>query len=59
VVEKDKTTKPPRAQRIHKGHGEKFLTENEMANKVIGIAIDVHKALGPGLLESAYMESND
>lgn len=28
----------------------------EIANKVIGCAIKVHKALGPGLLESAYRE---
>lgn len=34
----------------------KYLTENEIANTVIGKAIDVHKALGPGLLESAYKE---
>lgn len=28
----------------------------ELANKVIGLAIKVHSALGPGLLESAYKE---
>lgn len=32
------------------------MIENEIAKKVIGIAIEVHKALGPGLLESAYKE---
>ena len=32
------------------------MTENELSNKVIGIAIEVHSALGPGLLESAYKE---
>lgn len=30
--------------------------ENELATRVIGAAINVHKALGPGLLESAYKE---
>ncbi len=30
--------------------------ENELATKVIGLAIEIHKALGPGLLESAYKE---
>ena len=32
------------------------MTENEISNKIIGIAIEIHKALGPGLLESAYKE---
>jgi len=32
------------------------MHENEIANIIIGCTIDVHKALGPGLLESAYQE---
>ncbi|GAB2541857.1 hypothetical protein GCM10027085_36170 [Spirosoma aerophilum] len=31
-------------------------TEDELAIIVIGKAIEVHRALGPGLLESAYPE---
>jgi GxxExxY protein len=30
--------------------------ENELSNIIIGKAIEVHKTLGPGLLESAYQE---
>ena len=29
---------------------------NELTSKIIGAAIEVHKNLGPGLLESAYEE---
>ncbi|MEO5599320.1 MAG: GxxExxY protein [Cyclobacteriaceae bacterium] len=32
------------------------MLENDIATKIIGCAIQVHKALGPGLLESAYRE---
>lgn len=32
------------------------MNENEVSNKVIFQAIEVHKVLGPGLLESAYKE---
>ncbi len=32
------------------------MHENEISHAVIGAAIEVHRALGPGLLESAYEE---
>lgn len=32
------------------------MTENEIAYKIVGLAIEVHKALDSGLLESAYKE---
>jgi len=35
---------------------QRLAVENEIATIVIGAAIDVHKKLGPGLLESAYRE---
>ena len=31
-----------------------MLYEKELTGQIIGAAIDVHRALGPGLLESAY-----
>ena len=32
------------------------IVENEISQLIIGCAIKVHSALGPGLLESAYEE---
>ena len=32
------------------------MKENELSHIVIGLAIDIHSSLGPGLLESAYQE---
>ncbi len=36
---------------VHEGHEVKF---DELSNRVIGCAIEVHRHLGPGLLESTY-----
>ena len=30
------------------------MNENELSYKIIGVALEMHKLLGPGLLESAY-----
>ena len=30
------------------------MTENEISYKIIGVAIELHRYLGPGLLESVY-----
>jgi len=35
---------------------DRMMDRNELSGKVIGAAIEVHKILGPGLLESAYEE---
>lgn len=32
------------------------MNENELSKLIIGAAIDIHKSLGPGLLESAFKE---
>lgn len=32
------------------------IPENHLAHTVIGLAIEIHKALGPGLKENAYRE---
>lgn len=30
------------------------MTENEIAYKIVGALLELHKNVGPGLLESAY-----
>ena len=30
------------------------MTENEIAYKIVGASLELHKTVGPGLLESAY-----
>jgi len=30
------------------------MNENEISYKIIGAALEIHKNIGPGLLESAY-----
>jgi GxxExxY protein len=32
------------------------MTVNEMTKSIIGAGVEVHRALGPGLLESAYVQ---
>ena len=33
-----------------------YTVENELSKIILGCAIEVHKQLGPGLIESAYQE---
>ena len=44
------TAETQRAQRKPK------MDTNELSKRIIGTAIEIHKVLGPGLLESAYEE---
>ena len=43
----------------HRGHGgDTEITElNQLTDQIIGGAIEVHRELGPGLLESAYQRA--
>jgi GxxExxY protein len=40
----------------HRDIKKEIMELNEVTQKIIGCAIEVHKKLGPGLLESAYEE---
>lgn len=43
---------------IHRANGDtqKIMETDLLTKKIIGLAIEVHRHLGPGLLESAYKE---
>ena len=46
----------PRAVEMNRGDAEvaEWVVMNGLTERIIGAAIEVHKILGPGLLESAY-----
>ena len=44
------------AKNAEERKGKKMIRENELSHEIIGAAIEVHRQLGPGLLESAYEE---
>lgn len=58
LVEKTVTTEAQRTQRWHREEpwgGQKMNPNlNQLTHEVIGAAIEVHRKLGPGLLESSY-----
>ena len=39
---------------VYKFSVSNMLTEGEISNRIIGVTIEVHQSLGPGLLESTY-----
>src|SRR6476659_8254459 len=49
----------PQRLREHKGRTEKSMSSalNKLSYEIIGAALEVHRTLGPGLLESSYRKS--
>jgi len=57
-TEKGKAAKKPhRSQRSQRKANAELVEIDALSNKIIGLAIETHRQLGPGLLESAYQQS--
>jgi D-glycero-D-manno-heptose 1,7-bisphosphate phosphatase len=48
---------PQRARRTQRKASVEMAQIDRLSNKIIGLAIEAHRQLGPGLLESAYQQS--
>jgi GxxExxY protein len=48
---------PQRARRTQRKASVEMAQIDRLSNKIIGLAIEVHRQLGPGLLESTYQQS--
>ncbi len=49
--------KPQRSRRAQRKANVELAEIDRLSNKIIGLAIETHRQLGPGLLESAYQQS--
>jgi len=50
-VQKRKSRATARRRKVEK---ENLMTENEIAKQIMDAAFDIHRSLGPGLLETVY-----
>ena len=39
---------------MNQAYGRLLMTENEIGKSIVDIAVQIHRELGPGLLESVY-----
>ena len=57
TVKAKTTKKPQRSQRTQRKANVEMAEIDKLSNKILGLAIETHRQLGPGLLESAYQQS--